>query len=365
MHTRADVVPRYIPGLTIEEVEREHGVRAVKLASNETCLGASSRVVEAIANAARSAHLYPEVNAAPLLNGIARRHAAAPGDIALGNGSTELITLLVRAVLRDGDALLNAWPSFVWYRLAAANAGRREIAVPLLPDLRYDLDGMARAAREPSVKLVFIANPNNPTGRGVDADELTAFAQALPEDVVLVIDDAYAEYRDDEEIGLRLARARARTVVLRTFSKAFGLAGLRIGYALGDPAVVAAIERLRDPFSTGSVAQQAACAALDDLAHVARAKQHNDRERPHLVRGLEARGFLVTPSSGNFVYARVADAESVARRLLAHGVIVRTLPAYGIRDALRVSVGTREAHERLFHALDALPASAGDPPAGH
>lgn len=355
----------YIPGKPIEETEREYGVHGVaKLASNENCLGPSPRALEAIKAHAAHSHLYPDAGGFYLkerLAGLYRAQGIHPEQIVLGNGTNELISLLGRALLGPGDKLLNAWPSFVCYRIAARFMGVEEVAVPLDATHGYDLAALTlAAARDPAVKLLFVANPNNPTGRMIERDQLDAFLNGLPSDVVVVLDEAYAEYAQGPSYpdGAAWVQKRPRTVMLRTFSKIFGLASLRIGYAVCDPAIAALLNRLRDPFNTSALAQVAALAALDDVEHVERARAHNSAELPRLSRGLAERGFKVTPSAGNFVLAEIGGAlpevPALNDALLRRGVIVRPVGNYGLTRHVRITVGTQAEDDRLLAALDDL-----------
>ncbi len=369
-----DKLVPYVPGKPIEETEREYGVKDIaKLASNENCLGPSPLALKAIERTLQKVHLYPDAGGFYLKERLARRHkrhGVTTAQIVLGNGTNELIDLFARSVLDVGEKLLNAWPSFVCYRIAARGMGREELAVPLLPDLGYDLEKMADAARaDPTAKLCFLANPNNPTGRAFSAADLDAFFARVPPDVVVVLDEAYAEYVTDPQYpdGITWVQKRPRTAVLRTFSKIFGLASLRVGYAVCDPALADVLNRLRDAFNTSALSQAAALAALDDNAHVERSRAHNTHELPRLAAGLEKRGFSVAPSQGNFVLARVGgalpDVPSVNTELLRRGVIVRPVANYDLRHSVRISVGTPEENDKLFAALDDMlaghPAAAG------
>jgi histidinol-phosphate aminotransferase len=359
----ADLVP-YLPGKPIEETEREYGVTGIaKLASNETCFGPSPRALEAMTSALHRSHLYPDAGGYYLRERLARKHGVSSSQIVLGSGTNELITLLARAVLDRGDALLNAWPSFICYRMSARAVGAPEIAIPLRADLGYDLEAMALAAvADARIKLVFLANPNNPTGRSFSASDLAAFLHRLPSDVVVVLDEAYAEYVRDPAYpdSMALLRGRPRTVVLRTFSKVYGLAALRIGYAIGDRAIADMLNRLREAFNTSALAQAAALAAIDDTAHVERSLAHNAMELPRLARMLTERGFEVTPSQGNFVLATVrvsAALPAVAelnQALLRRGVIVRPVANYDLPRSLRITVGTVAEDDKLVGALDEI-----------
>lgn len=355
----------YVPGKPIEETEREYGVSGVaKLASNESSLGPSPKAVEALHAFLSHGHLYPDAGGFYLKERLLKLHAAhgiSASQIVLGNGTNELITLLGRALLGVGDKLLNAWPSFVVYRIIARAQGVPEVVVPLDASLGYDLPALARAAADDdAIKLVFIANPNNPTGRMITRAQLEQFFAAVPSDLVVVLDEAYAEYVVDPAYpdGLAWVQRRPRTAVLRTFSKIHGLAGLRIGYAVCDPEIAGLVDRLRDPFNTSATAQVAALAALDDEAHLARARAHNATELPRLSSGLSARGFTVTPSVGNFVLAEVGgelpEVPALNDALLRRGVIVRPVANYGLTRHVRITVGTTAENQRLLAAIDDL-----------
>lgn len=353
----------YVPGKPIEETEREYGVRHIaKMASNENCLGPSPRAGAAVKAALEKGHLYPDAGAFELKARLAKLHDVDPGVIVVGSGSNELITLLCRGLLGPGDALLNAWPSFVVYRMGARAQGVPEHVVAL-KDNAYDLDALADVAvKERSIKLVFVANPNNPTGSSFGKADLDAFLARVPADVVVVLDEAYAEYvrRDDYEDGVRVALKRPRTLVLRTFSKIYGLAAYRVGYGIGDPELIYLLNALRDPFNVSALGQIAATAALDDDEHLKKSRQHNDRELPRLVKGLEDRGLVVTPSQANFVLATLPTkspfgaltAAQMNVELLKRALIVRPVANYDLPNSLRVSVGTVEENDRLLAAVD-------------
>lgn len=356
----------YVPGKPIEETEREYGIQGIaKLASNENCLGPSPLALEAAARALRDAHLYPDAGGYYLKERICAHHAAhgvTPAHLVLGNGTNELLTLIVRAFVGQGEAALNGWPSFVVYRIALRGQGRAEVAVPLRADLGYDLEAMAEAfarprAEGPFLKLVCLANPNNPTGRYISTGDLAAFLERVPEDVIVVLDEAYAEYvtASDYPDAMAWAMTRPRTITTRTFSKAYGLASLRVGYAVCDPLLADVLNRLRDPFNVSQVAQAAAVAALDDQAHVARSREHNARELPRMSEALRALGLAVTPSAANFVLAHTPSsfpAMSVLNEaLLRQGVIVRPVANYGLERSMRITIGTAAENDRLLRAL--------------
>ena len=363
-------LPVYVAGKPISETEREYGVTNIaKLASNENCLGPSPRATAAVKAALEHGHLYPDAGGFELKARLARLHGVAAGQIVLGNGTNEVITLLCRALLGKDDVLLNAWPSFVVYRMGGRSHGVVERVVPL-KDLAYDLEALADAAvADRAVKLVFLANPNNPTGMCFGAADLDAFLRKVPSDVVVVLDEAYAEYvrRPDYEDAVAVIARRPRTMMLRTFSKVYGLAAYRIGYGVGDPELVLLLESLRDPFNVSSLAQIAALAAIDDVDHVARSRAHNAAELPRLSRGLEERGLIVTPSQANFVLVSVPEAMKMSGavlniELLKRALIVRPVANYDLPLGLRITVGTVDENDRLLGALDDVLAARSASP---
>ena len=355
-----DLVP-YVPGKPIEETEREYGVKDIaKLASNENCLGPSPLATAAVQGFLPKGHLYPDAGGFYLKQRIASLHDVDVSAIVLGNGTNELISNLCRVLLGRDDVLLNAWPSFVCYRMGARAVGRPERSVALTRSLHYDLEAMADiAASDSAVKLVFVANPNNPTGTCFGKADLDAFLRKVPPDVVVVLDEAYAEYvrRPDYHDGVGLVKRRPRTLLLRTFSKIYGLAGYRIGYAVGDPEIVAILEKLRDAFNTSAPSQIAARAALDDVDFVTRSRVHNGRELPRLERALVERSFQVAPSEANFILATLPDGidldvPTLNEGLLRRGLIVRPVANYGLPRSVRITVGTTSENDRLLQAVD-------------
>lgn len=353
----------YVPGKPIEETEREYGVTNIaKLASNENCLGPSPAATAAVMAALPKAHLYPDAGSYALKSRIARFHDVPMSQIVVGAGSNELITLLCRLLLGKDDVLVNAWPSFVCYRMGARMQGAPELTVALTSDHRYDLDALAAAIRaEPRAKLIFLANPNNPTGTCFGQAAFDAFLAQIPADVVVVVDEAYAEYvaLPDPVDAIAVVKRRPRTVMLRTFSKAYGLAAYRIGYGVGDPEIIGLLERLRDAFNVSSLGQVAACAALDDRDFVARSRAHNDAWRPRLQSALEGLGLEVTPSHTNFLMCSLPtslalDVPTLNEALLKRALIIRPVANYGLARSFRVTVGSGEENERLLAALTAI-----------
>jgi len=348
----------YEAGKPIEELAREAGVTdAIKLASNENPLGPSPLALAALRQAAADVHFYPDAAAYRLRARLAAEHGVTPEEILHGNGSNELIDLLVRTFTTGEDHVVFAEPSFVVYRLAAMAHGVPFTAVPLR-DLTHDLEAMA-AAVTPRTKLVFVANPNNPTGTHVGRGAVARFLRAVPPAVIVVFDEAYIDYADAPDFPdvIALRGLRERLVALRTFSKIHGLAGLRVGYAVAPAQLVEYLFRVRQPFSVGSLGQVAATAALDDRAHVARSVSLNTSERLRLRAALGALGYPTAPSQANFVFFDVRrPAREVYEALLRRGVIVRPI---GGPTSLRVTVGTPAQNDRFLEAFRAVVGAEG------
>lgn len=345
----------YSPGKPIEEAQRELGLeRVVKLASNENPLGPSPRAVEAAAAAASTMHLYPDASGFALRRALADKHRIPFDQIVLGNGSDELIHLLGLALLGPEDELLVGDPSFVRYDAAAQIVPCRLVKVPLDATFRHDLSAMAKAVTE-RTKLVFVANPNNPTGTVVTRTDWRAFVRDLPETTVAVLDEAYFEFAahlEDFPDSVEDVREGLNVVGMRTFSKTYGLAGIRIGFAACPPAVADALFRIREPFSVNSLAQAAAIAALDDEEHLRRTIENNRSGLETIAAAFRAVGVHPYESFGNFVFADLGrPAAPVLDGLLRRGVIVRGL---GHPQWVRVSVGTPEENRLFADALQAV-----------
>ena len=348
----------YVPGKPIEELAREYGLderQIVKLASNENPRGPSAKVRAAIAAAAAGVTRYPDGNGFALKLALSARFAVGLEQIVLGNGSNDILELATQAFLRPGDHTVYSQHAFAVYPLATQARGAVGIEVPAR-DLGHDLAAM-RAAMTPQTRIVFIANPNNPTGTWLPPAEVEAFIASVPSAVLVVLDEAYSEYL---EAGQRAntaswIAAHPNLIVCRTFSKAYGLAGLRIGYGLADAGVADLLNRVRQPFNVNSVAQAAALAALDDEEYVAESADLNRRGLAQLMQGLDAIGIAYLPSHGNFLLVRVADAGGAAaavyEALLRAGVIVRPVANYGLPEWLRVTVGLPEENARFLTAL--------------
>ncbi len=347
-----DAIAPYVPGKPVKEVEREYGVPdALKLASNENCLGPAPKAIEAIRAFAGDVWLYPESTCPYLRAALGRRLGVPPGHLVFGDGSHELLEIAVRAFVRPDEEVLTANLTFVVYKLAAQTAGRRFVEVPVR-DMAYDLDALA-AAVGPRTKLIFIANPNNPTGSIVRRRELETFLGKLPDDVVLVMDEAYVEYVRDPEFpdSLRYHDGARRILTTRTFSKIYGLAGLRVGYGVASPEMVAAMEKVRPAFNVNSVAQAAALAALDDESHVLRSRSVAAAGIDLLARELPKLGVTVWPSQANFVLADVRQpSRAFFEAMIRRAVIVRPVGP----SLVRITVGTEAQNRRLLAAAQSV-----------
>jgi histidinol-phosphate aminotransferase len=350
----------YVPGKPLEELEREYGVRgAIKLASNENPLGPGPRARAAALRALADCARYPDGNGYALKRALAARLEVAPEAITLGNGSNDVLELVARAFATAGDEIVFSQYAFAVYAIVTQAVGARAVVVPAR-DYGHDLEAM-RAAVTARTRLVFIANPNNPTGTWLEAEALRSFVASLPRHVLVVVDEAYHEYVEAQDYASLLPEVArcAHLIVTRTFSKAYGLAGLRVGYAISDPAVAEVLNRVRQPFNVNSVALAAAAAALEDEEHLAHAVALVRQERRRLQEGLAALGFRSLPSVGNFLCIDLAQpAAPVYERLLREGVIVRPLANYDMPHHLRVSVGLPEENERFLQALAKVTSGA-------
>jgi histidinol-phosphate aminotransferase len=356
----ADLVP-YEPGKPVEEVQRELGLeRVVKLASNEGPFPPFPAAVEALARSARELNRYPDGGAWELRAALAAHHGVRFEEVAIGAGADGVIDCLSQAALDEGDEIVCGWPSFPSYVLDAIKVGARPVRVPLR-DHRYDLDGLLEAIT-PRTKLVYVCHPNNPTGTINTRAELDGFLDRVPEHVLTVVDQAYFEYIDDPgypDAIEQYFKDGARIVVLRTFSKIYGLAGLRVGYGIAAEDVVSEIGKVRRAFDVSTAAQVAAVASLGDDAELQRRRTECARERERVVEILTEAGFDVAgPAVANFVYAETGtDARAVFDALLREGVIVRPLHGFGSETAIRVTVGTAEENNFLAAALEKVAAA--------
>jgi histidinol-phosphate aminotransferase len=352
----AGIVP-YEPGKPIEEVQRELGLeRVVKLASNEGPYGPFPAALQALERLEGELNRYPDGGAYRLCHALAERHGARFEEVTVCAGADAVIGFTCLATLDPGDEVVTGWPSFPSYVLDPLKLGAVPVPVPLRDD-RLDLEAMLEAIT-PRTKLVFVAAPNNPTGTTNTRGELDDYFARVPPHVLTVVDQAYFEYIDAPDYPDAIeeyAKAGQRTLVLRTFSKLFGLAGLRVGYGIGPEEVVTAIGKVRRAFDVTSAGQEAALASLPETAEVAKRRERNHEAMALLQHALEENGLpFAAPAVGNFVFVRVPDAEAVDRALLERGVIVRPLASFGAADALRITVGTPEEIAFLADVLAAV-----------
>jgi histidinol-phosphate aminotransferase len=344
--------PVYEPGRPIEDVAREMGLDPtgiIKLASNENPLGPSPRALAAMTQALQDAHLYPDGGCIKLRERLARQQGVEPDRIVVGNGSNELIELLGHLFLSPGDEVVMGTPAFIVYKLVTLLFGGRAIEVPL-KDHVHDLDAMAAAVTD-RTKIVFLPCPNNPTGTLNDGAAVKAWIGSLPRRVVIVIDEAYAEYLETQTDWTDVFTAERRLVILRTFSKIYGLAALRLGYATTTREIAELMQRARQPFNVNSIAQAGALAALDDNAWVNACRKSNAAGLSVLEAGFTQIGLPWVASRGNFILTRVGDGARISSLLQRQGVIVRPVGGYGLPEWIRVSVGTEEQNERALLAL--------------
>ena len=349
----------YPPGKPIEEVERELGHSAIKLASNENPLGPSPKAQEAIRGYLARIHYYPDGSGYYLRNKLSEIHGLPPSQIILGAGSTDLIELVAKTFLSgSGDEAITSESAFYLYRLAIEDMGAALVQTPMR-DQTFDLAAIAHVITT-RTKVVYLGNPNNPTGTMFTADELDRFLSAIPPRVLVVLDEAYFDYvqRPDYSRSVDCVRAGKNLLVLRTFSKVHGLAGIRLGYGMGHPELIECLQRIRSPFNASSLAQVAGMAAVDDHEHIARSVESNRHEMKFLTGELTLLGVHYTPSFGNFLLIDTGrDCEEDFMRLLHEGIIVRPMKLYGFPTCVRVTVGRHEENEKFLAALQRVLAA--------
>jgi histidinol-phosphate aminotransferase len=360
-HSIADLIPEYIrglpayiPGRPIEEVERELKIHAIKLASNENPIGPSPKAVEAVKNAVADSNRYPDGGTHLLRHKLARLHGVAMDQILMGLGSSEIIDLASRIVLGHGKTGVTSYGSYAPFSLAIRASGAQLVRVPQ-QEFAFDLRGIGDAVlAHADTRIVYLANPNNPTGTAFGMAELQDFLRRVPANVLVVLDEAYIHYADRGDIpdSVRLFREQKNLLIMRTFSKVYGLAGLRVGYAIGDTPILDAMNKLRTPFNLAGVSQAAALAALDDAEHVNRSIMENAAEREKLTVGLSELGLRPVRSHTNFIFIDIGpEAQELCDELLHEGVIVRPLGWMGFPEAMRVSVGLPEENDKLLAVM--------------
>ena len=345
-------LPVYVPGKPIEEVERELKIHAVKLASNENPLGPSPKAIEAARQVLDASNRYPDGGTYYLRQKLAERRGVSPDEIFIALGSSELIDLAARVLLRAGLQGITSVGTYAPFSIGIRASGAELVLVPQ-KNFAYDLPAIAKAITQ-KTGVIYLANPNNPTGTAFTGRELRELVEKVPDGVLVVLDEAYIHYATS--IGLddsvEIYRERKNLLILRTFSKVYGLAGLRIGYAIGRPQLLTAMNKLRTPFNTSGVAQAAALAALDDKEHVKWCIETNATERDRLCAGVAKLGLRPVPSQTNFVFMEVGpEAKTISDELLHLGVIVRPLGWMGFPEAIRISVGTAEENGKCLAAM--------------
>lgn len=350
-------LPVYQPGRPIEEVARELGLAAadiIKLASNENPFGPSPLAVAAMERALAQTHLYPDGNAFYLKRKLAEKLAVDPGNLIFGNGSNEIIEFIAHALLDANSEVVVSQYCFAVYPIVTHLFGARLVSVPA-KNFAHDLDAML-AAVTPKTKIVFVANPNNPTGTHADREAVVRLINGLPPNVLLAMDEAYIEFVADSIDLLPLVRRGdfPNLLLMRTFSKIYGLAGLRIGYGIGHPDLVAALEKIRQPFNINSLAQAGAMAALDDAEHIRRTRLNNGAGLRFYENAFRRMELQFVPSVTNFILVRVGDGQRVFAEMQKRGVIVRPMAIYQLPEWVRISIGTPEENTRCVAALQAV-----------
>ena len=350
-------LPVYQPGRPIEEVARELGLDPggiIKLASNENPLGPSRLGLAAMRQALKQVNLYPDGNAFYLKQKLAAKLGVTPANLILGNGSNEVIEFIGHALLAPGAEVVVSQFCFAVYPIVTALFGAKLVVVPA-KNHAHALDAML-AAITPNTRIVFVANPNNPTGTTASREELARFVNALPADVLLALDEAYIEFLDEPLDLLPEIRSGSKPnlLLMRTFSKIYGLAGLRIGYGIGHPDFIAALEKIRQPFNINLVAQAGALAALDDTKHVEKTRKVNSRGLKLYARTFRKLGLEFVPSQANFILVRVGDGQRVFGELQKLGVIVRPMGGYQLPEWIRISIGTPKENKRCLEALNSV-----------
>ena len=345
--------PMYIPGKPLNAVAKEYGLKLDfidKLASNENPFGPSPNALRALTGALDSVHLYPDGSCTDLKEVIANKFSLTSENIIVGNGSNEIIELLGHVFLRPGlDVVVGSY-SFIVYRLVARLFGANVIDVPM-DDFKHDLKAMLKAIT-PNTRLVFVASPNNPTGMNNHPSEIIEFIESMPEHVILCFDEAYAEYLDELPNLVPYILKGKNIICLRTFSKIYGLGGLRIGYGYGDSNLIALLNRVRQPFNVNSLSQVAAIAALEDSEFLNHCNKANSMGRKQLDEGLTRLGLKVYGGSANFVFVQVGQGQELFQKLQAKGIIIRPLDSYKLPEYVRITIGTESQNDRILKVFE-------------
>jgi histidinol-phosphate aminotransferase len=342
----------YQPGKPIDEVKRELGLRdVIKLASNENPLGPAPAAVSAIRRSLADINRYPDGNCFYLKKALSKSLRLSPSNIIIGNGSDEILDIIVKTFLNEDEEAITSKTTFLEYEIISQENGRRIRTVPLV-DFKYNLEAIKKAIG-PRTKLIFIANPNNPTGTYVNNREVNDFLKDIPKDLVVVFDEAYFEFVDARDFPQTLKLIEKRNIIiLRTFSKIYGLAGLRVGFGVARESFIAAMERVRQPFNVNSLAQVAALGALNDPGFVKKTRNLILREKRFLYQALDEMGIGYIPTVANFIFIDLKkDALTIFKKMLKQGVIVRDMRPYGLKNYIRVTVGTHKENVRFIKVL--------------
>lgn len=344
-------VMNYVAGKPIEETKRQLGLKEViKLASNENPLGPSPKAVSSIKKNLKNINRYPDSNGFYLKRKLAKAYGVSAQNILLGNGSDELIDIIIKTFVEDDETVLTADTTFLEYGIISSILGRRVVSVPL-NYFKYDLEAIKKKIDE-RTKVVFIANPNNPTGTYVTKLEVENFLRGLPKDIILVLDEAYDTFIDVDDYPKSLKYLNDNVIILKTFSKAYGLAGLRLGYALAGSEMIGYMERARQPFNVNLLAQAAGIAALDDKDFLRKTRKAVLEGKSYLYDSLKGLGVAYVPSVANFILIDAGrDGVEVFREMLKSGVIVRDMKQYGLKNFIRVTIGTKKENERFIKVL--------------
>ncbi|MGY8644217.1 MAG: histidinol-phosphate transaminase [Verrucomicrobiales bacterium] len=359
-HPWLESLVAYDPGKPIEETARELGLdpdKIIKLASNENSLGPSPKAIEAMKRACESVHIYPDGGGYKLRTAIAEKFGLSRENVVLGNGSNEIIELIGHGFLSPGDNVIAAEHAFVVYKLMATLFGAETIEVPD-PGFVHDLKAMADAITS-QTKKVFIANPNNPTGTMVDQEAIDKFMDRVPEHVTVVFDEAYYEFLDTPPDTMKYVKEGRNVVIMRTFSKIQGLAGLRIGYGITTPEIAEVLQKCRQPFNSNAIAQAGALAGLMDDEHQEKTRAMNRAGLKFYHESFEAMGLEYVPSVANFVLVKVGDGDAVFSKMLKRGVIIRAMRGYKLPEYVRISVGTETENARCIEELKEVIAEMG------
>ncbi len=347
----------YVPGKPIEELERELGIKdSIKIASNENPLGPSPKALEAIRNCLDNLNRYPDGNATTFKDKLSKKLGVNPDMIIPGNGSNEVLELLAATFMKPGDHAVVSEHAFVVYDLAVDSRGFEKTVVPAGPNFGHDLRAMAKAVQD-NTRIIFIANPNNPTGTYSTKQEMDELLETIPDDVIVVVDEAYFEFveKDDFPDAVELVKSGANVVACRTFSKLYGLAGLRMGYGIMSPEMADYMNRVRQPFNTNMPAQAAAEASLDDTEFLNKVLEINRKGMAYIEKELKRLGIEFIPSVGNFlIFKSPKDADELYQELLRKGVIVRPMKGYKLPEYLRVTVGLEDENQRFIQAIEEL-----------